>query len=339
MADSIRLRMQELIQRKQQEIVQTLEKIEALESETKFFQDKWSREGAEGGGISAVIQNGTVIEKGGVMVSIVNSKLPPAAVERMRADHKVLDMLAEEQKKKAAEGSTEQLSLPFDVCGLSLIMHPSNPHAPTVHLNYRYFEIKHPDTNEILTWWFGGGADMTPHYLYEEDAELFHTELKKACDLIGPSYYPRFKKWCDEYFFVKHRKEGRGIGGIFFDDMGPEETSEKGRSAEDWLKFIEACFDAFLNSYPTILKRRYKTEFDQEQKRWQLIRRGRYVEFNLLYDRGTHFGLLTPNARIESILVSLPQNVSWEYMHEPTQDSWEDKTLQVLKNPREWVKE
>lgn len=179
---------------------------------------------------------------------------------------------------------------------------------------------------------------MTPHYLYEEDAELFHSELKKACDGLGPAYYPRFKKWCDEYFFIKHRKEGRGLGGIFFDDMGPEETAESGKTAEDWLTFVEACFNAFLNSYPKILERRYKSEVTEEEKKWQLIRRGRYVEFNLIYDRGTHFGLATPNARIESILVSLPLHVSWEYMNEPEKGSREEKLVEALQNPREWVK-
>lgn len=339
-SSSIRERMEKLITDKQLEIVKTLEAIESEKSETKFFLDKWTRDDAsEGGGISAVIQGGEVIEKGGAMVSIVKSQLPPAAVERMRADHKALDILAQQkQKHQSNETDTKEQqqpqSLPFNVCGLSLIMHPKNPHAPTVHLNYRYFEILDPDTKEIVTWWFGGGADMTPHYLYEEDAVLFHTELKKACDGIDPAYYPRFKTWCDEYFFVKHRKEGRGIGGIFFDDLGPEEN---GKTAEQFLTFVEACFNAFLKSYPIILARRFETPYTDDQVKWQQIRRGRYVEFNLIYDRGTHFGLLTPNARIESILVSLPLHVSWEYMHAPEKGSHEEKTLDVLKTPREWI--
>ncbi|VVT44884.1 uncharacterized protein SAPINGB_P000566 [Magnusiomyces paraingens] len=324
---SIRDQMEQLIYRKQQEIVDALEAIEVTESSTKFLMDKWQRdEASEGGGLSAVIQGGSVIEKGGALVSVVSSKLPPAAVQRMRADHKALDILAEQT-------GGEMVPLPFNVCGLSLIMHPKNPFAPTVHLNYRYFEIRDPETNAVKTWWFGGGADMTPHYLYPEDAELFHSELKKACDGIDPEFYPRFKKWCDEYFFIKHRKEGRGIGGIFFDDIG----EESGKTPEQLLKFVEACFNAFLNAYPVILKRRYQTEFNDNQKRWQLLRRGRYVEFNLIYDRGTHFGLLTPNARIESILVSLPLHVSWEYMHEPEKGSHEAETLAVLKTPRAWV--
>lgn len=321
--------MEELIQRKQLEIVKALEAVEATKSDTKFLLDRWERDNAaEGGGISAVIQKGAVIEKGGALVSIVKSKLPPAAVQRMRADHKAMDLLAAQQQD--AHGGA---ALPFNVCGLSLIMHPANPFAPTVHLNYRYFEILHPDTGAVQTWWFGGGADMTPHYLYEEDAELFHAELRKACELVDAAYYPRFKKWCDEYFFVKHRKESRGIGGIFFDDLGEEE----GKSADQFLVFVEACFDAFIKTYPVILQRRCNTPFTDEQLRWQRIRRGRYVEFNLIYDRGTHFGLATPNARIESILVSLPLHVSWEYMHEPEPDSHEARTLAVLQTPREWA--
>lgn len=308
--------MEQLIKDKQLEIVKSLERLET--SDQKFFLDNWTRENPEeGGGISAVIQGGEVIEKGGVNISIVSGSLPPAAVTRMRANHTEL--------KVPAEGET----LPFNVCGLSLIMHPKNPYAPTMHLNYRYFEVQNPDGSP-QAWWFGGGADLTPHYLFEEDAELFHTELKKACDVVDLEYYPRFKKWCDEYFYVKHRKESRGIGGIFFDDIADH-------SPEDLLTLVSGCFQAFLNSYPLILERRMLHPYSEKEVRWQHIRRGRYVEFNLMYDRGTSFGLATPNARIESILVSLPLHVSWEYMHEPEEGSIEAKTLAVLKTPREWA--
>lgn len=308
--------MEQLIRDKQLEIIKSLERFET--SDQRFFLDEWSRDDPkEGGGISAVLQNGSVIEKGGVNISIVSGDLPPAAVTRMRANHSELIV--------PEEGQT----LPFNVCGLSLIIHPKNPYAPTMHLNYRYFEVQNPDGSP-QAWWFGGGADLTPHYLYEEDAALFHGELKKACDVVDLAYYPRFKTWCDEYFYVKHRHESRGIGGIFFDDIADN-------SPEDLFTLVSGCFQAFLNSYPIILERRMNTPYTEKEERWQLIRRGRYVEFNLMYDRGTSFGLATPNARIESILVSLPLRVSWEYMHEPEKDSIEAKTLEVLKNPREWA--
>lgn len=310
--------MEALIRAKQKEIVATIESFETPFSSQSFLMDEWARENPEeGGGISAVLQNGHVIEKGAANISIINGLLPPAAVERMRADHGSL-VVPENNEK-----------LPYSVCGLSMIMHPKNPKAPTTHLNYRYFEIMNPD-GSLRAWWFGGGADLTPHYLFEEDAKLFHQKHKDALDPIDESYYPRFKKWCDEYFYIKHRKEGRGIGGIFFDDL-----SEK--DPETLLQMCENCLNAFLESYPKILEHTVNMPFTEEEKRWQQIRRGRYVEFNLMYDRGTSFGLATPNARIESILVSLPQYVSWEYMHEPEKGSIEEKTVNVLRNPIDWV--
>lgn len=310
--------MEKLIRAKQLEIVNAMEALETPISTQTFFLDTWQRDDpTEGGGISAVIQNGHVIEKGAANISIINGHLPPAAVSRMRADHSSLVV--------PQDGSPT----PFSVCGLSMIMHPKNPKAPTTHLNYRYFEVQNADGTP-QAWWFGGGADLTPHYLYEEDAVLFHTKHKAACDAVDSEYYPRFKKWCDEYFYLPHRKEGRGIGGIFFDDLSD-------KNPEDLLKLCEGSFNAFLESYPTILERRINLPYTPEELRWQLIRRGRYVEFNLMYDRGTSFGLATPNARIESILVSLPQNVSWEYMHEPEKGSIEEKTLEVLRHPCEWV--
>ena len=315
---SISERMQKLIRAKQLEIVRAMEALETPVSQQSFLLDEWQRDDPkEGGGISAVIQNGHVIEKGAANISIINGVLPPAAISRMRADHSSL--------KAPEDGS----SLTFSVSGLSMIMHPKNPKSPTTHLNYRYFEVQNPDGTP-QAWWFGGGADLTPHYLFEEDAELFHREHKAACDAIDTAYYPKFKKWCDEYFYIKHRKEGRGIGGIFFDDLSDKDP-------EQLLALCEGCFNAFLKSYPVILGRTINLPYTPEELRWQQIRRGRYVEFNLMYDRGTSFGLATPNARIESILVSLPQHVSWEYMHEPEKGTIEEKTLEVLRHPREWV--
>ena len=315
----IRDRMEQLIRAKQLEIVKAMERFETPVSAQTFHLDEWTRDDpTEGGGISAVIQNGHVIEKGAANISIINGFLPPAAVRRMRADHSSLIIPENEDDKP-----------PFSVCGLSMIMHPKNPKAPTTHLNYRYFEVQNTDGTP-QAWWFGGGADLTPHYLFEEDAKLFHQKHKDALDIADPEYYPKFKKWCDEYFYIKHRKENRGIGGIFFDDLSNKDP-------EVLLKMCEACFDAFLNSYPTILERTINLPYNDEELRWQQIRRGRYVEFNLMYDRGTSFGLATPNARIESILVSLPQHVSWEYMHEPEKGSIEEKTLEVLRHPRDWL--
>jgi len=326
--------METMIRKRQREIVEALEKVDGK----KFLIDTWERPDAGGGGgISCVLQDGNVFEKAGVNISIVYGKLPPAAVRSMRAHHKSLDPTAE--------------SLDFFAAGLSMVLHPKNPMAPTVHLNYRYFETMNDD-GTAKAWWFGGGTDLTPSYLFEEDAILFHKSLKEACDRHDLMFYPKFKNWCDEYFYVKHRHESRGIGGIFFDDL-------EDRDPEKLLEFSTDCLDSFLPSYlPIIEKRKVPASpaahhhalcdvhqltsfkdmpFTPEQKQWQQLRRGRYVEFNLIYDRGTAFGLNTPNARVESILMSLPLTASWQYMHSPAPGSREQCVLDVLKNPREWV--
>ncbi|CDR37601.1 CYFA0S01e13058g1_1 [Cyberlindnera fabianii] len=310
----IRERMEALVRRKQAEITAGLE---ALEPTARFQPDEWSRGDGQGGGRSCVIENGETFEKGGVNISIVYGNLPPAAVARMRADHKNLKSL-------------DDGSVPFYACGLSMVIHPRNPHAPTTHLNYRYFETWNSDGTP-QTWWFGGGADLTPSYLYEEDAKLFHQEHKNALDETDVEFYPKFKKWCDEYFYIKHRGETRGIGGIFFDDLDD-------RDPEVLLKMIERCFDAFLPSYVPTIQKRKDQEFTEEEKNWQQLRRGRYVEFNLVLDRGTQFGLQTPGSRVESILMSLPMTAGWKYNHTPEEGSREAELLEVLKNPREsWV--
>lgn len=309
---SMRARMEALIRQKQNEIVGAMEKIDGKQ----FFRDHWERPDGTGEGITAAIEDGNVIERGGALISVVHGKLPEAAVRKMRENHSSL--------RDKPDGD-----LPYWVCGLSMIMHPRNPMAPTVHLNYRYFETQNEDGSP-QAWWFGGGADLTPYYLFEEDAKLFHKCLKNACDKYDPRYYPDFKAWCDKYFVNHHRGEARGIGGIFFDDLVDEDP-------EKVLSFVTACFNAFLESYPVILERRKDMPFTPEQKQWQLIRRGRYVEFNLLHDRGTQFGILAPGARIESILISLPLNVSWRYNFHPKEGSEEAKLVEVLKSPREWV--
>lgn len=309
----IREKMEALVRRKQKEIISSLESID---SGYKFKFDTWERPNNGGGGLSSVIENGETFEKGGVNISVVYGNLPPQAIEKMRADHKNL-------------GSPDGKGVKFFACGLSMVIHPLNPHVPTTHLNYRYFETWNSDGTP-QTWWFGGGADLTPYYLYEEDAKLFHQSHKDALDKYDTALYPEWKKWCDKYFWIPHRNENRGIGGIFFDDFDSKEPNEI-------LKIVESSFDAWIHSYTTIVKRRKDLPFTEEQKQWQYIRRGRYVEFNLVYDRGTKFGLQTPGSRIESILMSLPANVSWVYNHSPKEGSEEDKLQKIFKQPIDWV--
>jgi len=282
----------------------------------------------------------SVLEKAGVNISIVHGNLPPAAIKQMRADHASIPFDPDVPK-----------SLPFYAAGLSLVVHPRNPHAPTVHLNYRYFEITEPTEKEgevgpLVAWWFGGGSDFTPSYLYEKDVVEFHQTLKGVCDNHGQSLYPSFKKWCDEYFYIPHRGETRGLGGIFFDDLSnephkrlPESDTTRPRTPESIFAFVKDAGKAFVPSYLPVLERRMHTPYTEEQRRWQLLRRGRYVEFNLVYDRGTKFGLFTPGARIESILMSLPETARWEYMTEMGSDesSEEGKLIKLLKSPRDWV--
>lgn len=309
----MRERMEALVRLKQQQITDA---VASLDNVT-FHTDTWVR--AEGGGgLSMVLQNGQTFEKGGVNISVVHGTLPPQAVQRMRADHKNL------------QGSSSDGSVKFFACGLSLVIHPHNPFAPTTHLNYRYFETTDPVTEEVTSWWFGGGADLTPTYLNEDDAVNFHLRHKEALDKHDTLLYPKWKKWCDEYFFIKHRNETRGIGGIFFDDFDEKDPNEI-------LQIVESCFDAFIPAYIPIVAQHKDDAFTPEQKNWQQIRRGRYVEFNLVLDRGTQFGLQTPGSRVESILMSLPATASWVYDHHPEPGSEEEKILKVLKQPVDWV--
>ncbi|AET38364.1 coproporphyrinogen oxidase Ecym_2653 [Eremothecium cymbalariae DBVPG len=316
---SIRDRMEELIRRKQREITAELEKIDTV----KFRADSWKRGEDGGGGTSCVLQNGTTFEKAGVNISVVYGALSPAAITAMRVEHKKL------QISTKGDNGEEPTGVNFFACGLSMVVHPHNPHAPTVHLNYRYFETWNADGTP-QTWWFGGGSDLTPSYLYEEDAKLFHSTHKAALDKHDVAFYPKFKKWCDEYFYIKHREEARGIGGIFFDDLDD-------RDPEDLLGLCEDCLDACMPAYIPIINRRKDMEFTDEEREWQQIRRGRYVEFNLVLDRGTQFGLRTPGSRIESILMSLPVTAKWLYDHHPEPGSREAELLEVVKNPRDWL--
>ncbi|OBZ82720.1 Oxygen-dependent coproporphyrinogen-III oxidase, mitochondrial [Choanephora cucurbitarum] len=290
--------------------------IEAVDGQGKFTRTVWERSEHGGEGITAVMSDGTVMEKAGVAVSVVYSELTPEAIRQMRQD-------------RGKEIEDTNGTVPFFVTGISLVMHAKNPNAPTVHMNYRYFEVMNSDGTPKL-WWFGGGADLTPVYLFEEDAKFFHQVYQEGCNKFDPSYYPKMKKACDLYFLNKHRQEARGIGGIFFDDFNSA-------PAEDIFEFVQEMGNRFLPSYVPILEKRKDMPFTTEMVDWQQIRRGRYVEFNLIWDRGTKFGLATPCARVESILMTMPLTARWEYMHEPKKGSPEAALVEVLQNPRDWA--
>ncbi len=282
-------------------------KLEEVDGVAKFHQDLWERpEG--GGGRTRVIENGAIFEKGGVNISAVHGHLPEA------------------MQKAFNVGDVD-----FFACGLSLVIHPKNPMVPTVHANWRYFEM-YDKTGAKVGSWFGGGQDLTPYYLFEEDATHFHQVCKTACDKHNPEFYPKYKQICDEYFWNAHRNEARGIGGLFFDHL--QETPEM--SMEDWYNFVTEVGNSFLESYVPIVEKRKDLPYTTENRTWQEIRRGRYVEFNLVHDRGTIFGLKT-NGRIESILMSLPPNVQWVYDYHPEPGSEEEKLVKVLKEPVNWL--
>ncbi len=274
--------------------------IERLDGRARFREDLWQRPGG-GGGRTRVLEGGEVFEKAGVNVSAVHGELPEAL-----------------QTALHGEGAE------FFATGVSLVLHPRNPHVPTTHANFRYLE--RGDAG-----WFGGGADLTPYVLVDEDAAHFHRVLGEACDRHDPAYYPRFKKWCDEYFFLPHRKEARGVGGLFFDYLKPDAD----RDLESLFAFWSDVGDSFLPAYAPIVERRVDTPWGEPLRTWQLQRRGRYVEFNLVYDRGTLFGLKT-EGRIESILMSLPPLVRWDYAIEPSPGTPEARLLEVLREPRDW---
>ncbi|KAG0217171.1 Coproporphyrinogen-III oxidase [Mortierella sp. GBA43] len=247
----MRLRMEAFNKRLQAEITARIEK---LDGQGKFRVDQWNR--AEGGdGISMVMQDGKVFEKAGVGVSVVYGMLPPAAVAQMRAQHPNI-------------GASKE-AMPFFATGISCVMHPHNPNAPTVHFNYRYFEVGAQDGGEPVSWWFGGGCDLTPSILYEEDAVHFHRVIKEACDQHDPRYYKDFKKWCDDYFYIPHRGERRGVGGIFFDDLDDKKPN-------DLFAFVQTCGNAFLKQYVPIIEMRKDMPFSLEDKQWQQLRRARW---------------------------------------------------------------
>ncbi|HBK82422.1 MAG TPA: oxygen-dependent coproporphyrinogen oxidase [Flavobacterium sp.] len=281
--------------------------LEVMDGSAKFREDLWDRpEG--GGGRTRVIENGTVFEKGGVNISAVHGKLPDT------------------MQKMFGVGESD-----FFACGLSLVIHPKSPMVPTVHANWRYFEM-YDENGNVINQWFGGGQDLTPYYLFEEDAKHFHQICKIACDKHNSEFYPNYKKKCDEYFWNAHRDEARGIGGLFFDYLKETETMKM----EDWYNFVTEVGNSFLQAYLPIVEKRKDLPYTDAQRIWQEIRRGRYVEFNLVHDKGTLFGLKT-NGRIESILMSLPPHVQWIYDHKPEVGSEEEKLLKILAKPIDWI--
>jgi coproporphyrinogen III oxidase len=272
--------------------------LERVDGKARFVETRWSHTSG-GGGVSRVLQHGGVFGKAGVNYSAVSSQLTETLASRLDVSPQAIE-----------------------ACGISLVLHPESPMIPTVHMNLRYLELENGDS------WFGGGMDLTPYYLFDEDAGHFHRTLKSVCDNHNRKYYPQFKKWCDDYFHVRHRMERRGIGGIFFDYQRDD--------PEQFFSFVKDVGVAFVPAYIPIVERRRSEPWTDKEKEWQLIRRGRYVEFNLIYDRGTLFGLET-QGRAESILMSLPPEVKWPYDYQPELDSREAKLIDVLQNPREWT--
>ena len=272
--------------------------------EKKFLEDKWKREEG-GGGLTCLLENGNIFDKVGVNFSDILGDKLPAAATNIRP---------------------ELLGRNYRAMGVSVVSHPKNPHVPTVHLNVRLFVAFSNNSKPI--WWFGGGFDMTPYYGYEEDAIYWHKTAHDICESYGKNIYSEYKKNCDEYFFIKHRKEPRGIGGIFFDDLNIWEFDK-------CFDFIKAVGNGFISAYSPIIKKRLNTPYDEKQKDFQLYRRGRYVEFNLVYDRGTLFGLQS-NGRTESILMSMPPLVKWDYNYKIDKGSEEEKLYRDFLVPKKW---
>jgi coproporphyrinogen III oxidase len=280
--------------------------IEMADGGSAFISDQWQRPGG-GGGDSRVITNGNIIEKGGVNFSAVYGRTPEAILKTLNLP--------------ATEAHPE-----FFATGVSIVMHPRSPMVPIIHMNVRYFEMSNG------RWWFGGGIDLTPHYVHEGDAKYFHSKLKHVCDQHHPAYYSSFKKWADDYFFIRHRNETRGVGGIFFDYL----KDDDGFTKESRFEFLKSVGEAFAPIYTYIMEKNNKLPYGDKEKQWQHLRRGRYVEFNLVWDRGTKFGLET-DGRTESILMSLPPLAEWKYNYQPAENSEEAKTVALLKKGIDWI--
>jgi len=283
--------------------------LEQVDGKAKFEEEKWEREGG-GGGRTRVIQNGNILEKGGVNFSAVHGQLPPVM-------------------QKALQVTQDD----FFATGISIVIHPNHPMVPIIHMNIRYFEMpsSFADGQQPVRW-FGGGIDLTPHYVIDDDARFFHQSLKAVCDKFNAEFYQRFKTWADDYFYIKHREETRGIGGIFYDKL----IATDELSWEDIFEFSKALGRSFINIYTELVTRNRDKQFTDDQQQWQYQRRSRYTEFNLVYDAGTRFGLET-NGRIESILMSLPPTAKWVYNYQAQAGSEEEKTLSLLKKGINWV--
>lgn len=295
---------------------------------TKFAEQTWTRDSngfwvigedsKDATYIDRVLNNGNVFEKVGGNYVSMEGELPSTMTFQKSG------ALTSQEADSATEGQTNH----FFATGTSFVIHPSNPMVPTAHVNYRYFRLG--DGGQPDYWWFGGGADLTPAYLFEEDAIHFHQTHKEVCDRHDPSYYPRFKKWCDEYFYVSHRRENRGIGGIFFDHLND-------RPVEELLSFVTDCAEAFISSYLPIVEKRKEMLFTQKNRLWQQIIRGRYVEFILTSDRGTRFGLASGMVNPQSIFNCMPPIACWQYDDQSLKGTQEAMLTEVLKKPREWL--
>ncbi len=285
--------------------------LELADGKSRFEEENWTREEG-GGGRTRIIKDGSVFEKGGVLFSEVHGETP--------------EFLYREKTHTGAGIDEKEKNSTFFATGVSIVIHPQSPLVPIIHMNVRYFEMS------TGTKWLGGGIDLTPHYIFKEDAQFFHSELKRISDKHHPDYYTKFKKWADDYFFINHRNETRGIGGIFFDRLNYSAEM----SFEKNLAYWKDVGQIFAPTYCELVLRNKNKSYTEQNKKWQLLRRGRYVEFNLVYDKGTKFGLET-NGRTESILMSLPKFVSWEYNFKPEENSEEEKTLALLKKGIQWA--
>ena len=279
--------------------------IELLDGGSVFEQDYWSRDDQRGNGVTCIISNGNVFEKGGVNFSIIRGDKMPKSATALRPE---------------LEGRQ------YTALGVSLVLHPDNPFIPTAHANVRFFVAEEQGKDPI--WWFGGGFDLTPYYGFDEDSVHWHEIAKKACIPFGEDVYPKYKKWCDDYFYLIHRNEQRGIGGLFFDDLNGD--------FEKCFDFMKSVGSHFTEAYIPIAKKRMNTTFSEKEKDFQLYRRGRYVEFNLIYDRGTLFGLQS-GGRTESILMSLPPRAQWSYQYKIEPGSEEEKLTSYFLKPKDWV--
>jgi coproporphyrinogen III oxidase len=280
--------------------------LEAVDTEATFIKDQWEKPDNKGNGLTRVLTNGKVFEQAGVNYSIVHGDDMPASATALRP---------------------ELAGRRFTALGVSLVIHPHNPYVPTSHANVRFFLAEKDGEDPI--WWFGGGFDLTPYYGFDEDCVFWHQNAKDACTPFGNEVYSKYKKWCDDYFYIKHRDEQRGIGGLFFDDL-----NEGG--FEQCFAFMQSVGNSYIQAYRPIVEKRKDSEYGERERQFQLYHRGRYVEFNLVYDRGTLFGLQT-GGRTESILMSLPPLVRWEYQYQPKAGSPEAKLYEYYLKPQDWI--